>query len=116
MSEASNLVEALAQCQADRVKELVRERIDAGVPPAEIIAECKWTNHKINKSELGKLQEKCLRSDIAPDAVYLFSKRGFSNELLACANEQLHLIDATQIEELLKDITPHDGIRGVIQL
>jgi 5-methyltetrahydrofolate--homocysteine methyltransferase len=35
-----SLAEALVHCRQDRVRTLVRERIDAGVPPAEIIAEC----------------------------------------------------------------------------
>jgi len=40
MPSDNRLAEALAQCREDQVKALVRERIDAGVPAAEIIAEC----------------------------------------------------------------------------
>jgi 5-methyltetrahydrofolate--homocysteine methyltransferase len=40
MPSDNRLAEALAQCREDQVKALVREMIDAGVPAAEIIAEC----------------------------------------------------------------------------
>ena len=40
MAEANELVEALSQCQEDRVKQLVQQRIDAGVPVTDIVAEC----------------------------------------------------------------------------
>jgi 5-methyltetrahydrofolate--homocysteine methyltransferase len=40
MTLDSNLAEAVAQCQEDKVKALVQEKLDAGVPPAEILAEC----------------------------------------------------------------------------
>jgi 5-methyltetrahydrofolate--homocysteine methyltransferase len=40
MSEESGLAEALAACQEGRVKELLKERLAARVPPADILAEC----------------------------------------------------------------------------
>ena len=40
MEQDNSLAAALAQCQEDRVKALVREKIAAGVPAAEIVAEC----------------------------------------------------------------------------
>jgi methylmalonyl-CoA mutase cobalamin-binding domain/chain len=40
MSEAVELVEAIALCQEDNVKKLIRQRLEAGAPPAEIVAEC----------------------------------------------------------------------------
>jgi len=40
MTEAHSLAQAIALCQEDRVKQLVRERIEAGVSAAEIVAEC----------------------------------------------------------------------------
>jgi 5-methyltetrahydrofolate--homocysteine methyltransferase len=40
MSEADELVEAIALCEEDKVKTLVRRRLDAGVPAAEVVAEC----------------------------------------------------------------------------
>ncbi len=40
MTRESSLADALAQCQEDRVKALIKERIDAQVPVAEIVFEC----------------------------------------------------------------------------
>ncbi len=40
MTQDNRLTEALAQCREDQVKALVKERLDANVPPAEIVAEC----------------------------------------------------------------------------
>lgn len=40
MTEDISLADALAQCQEDKVKQLVQEKIDAGVPATEILAQC----------------------------------------------------------------------------
>ena len=40
MAEENELVEALVQCQEDKVRSLVNDRIAAGVAAAEIVAEC----------------------------------------------------------------------------
>lgn len=40
MSQEVNLVEAVASCQEDQVTQRIREKIDAGVPAKEILAEC----------------------------------------------------------------------------
>lgn len=40
MTEELGLAEALAACQEDRVKQLIREKLDANVPPADIVAQC----------------------------------------------------------------------------
>ncbi|MEA2111061.1 MAG: DUF234 domain-containing protein [Campylobacterota bacterium] len=67
-----------------------------------VIAECKWTNHKMNKKELGKLSEKCKLINLKPDIKVLFSKRGFSNELSSMRDSSLLLFDATDLELLIK--------------
>jgi hypothetical protein len=66
-----------------------------------IVAECKWTNHKMNKKELSKLSEKCNMAEIEPDYTALFSKRGFSNELQSLKSSTLLLYDASDLELLL---------------
>ena len=38
--QASSIADALARCQEKEVMALVRQKIDAGVPAAEIVAEC----------------------------------------------------------------------------
>ncbi len=66
-----------------------------------IVGECKWKNHKVNKKELHKLQEKCEKLRLVPDLIVLFSKRGFSNELMSCSNERLKLYKADDFKTLL---------------
>jgi len=66
-----------------------------------IAGECKWTNTKINKSELTKLLEKCKTASITPDVIALFAKRGFSNELLRMKSDQLQLYSAEDFSDLL---------------
>ncbi len=64
------------------------------------VGECKWTNHKLNKKELHKLEEKCQHTHIIPDKTFLFTKRGFSNELLALRHPHLYCFDAEALEVL----------------
>lgn len=66
------------------------------------VAECKWTNHKVNKKELNKLQDKCEKLGISPTQIILFSKRGFSKELESMAGKEISLYKAKDFESLLK--------------
>ncbi len=66
------------------------------------IGECKWTNHKLNKKELRKLEEKWIKLSLAPDKILLFSKRGFSNELLTLKERRLYLYRAEDLEALTR--------------
>jgi AAA+ ATPase superfamily predicted ATPase len=77
-----------------------------------IIGECKWTNTKINKSELGKLREKCELIDLEPDIIALFSKRGFSKELEAMRDARLQLYRADDFRRLLEGVSQSDLIQG----
>lgn len=77
-----------------------------------IVGECKWTNHKINRSELWKLQEKCERAEIVPDQIVMFSKRGFSNELKRSEERGLLLYDASDFSTLLQEIRPDEVLKG----
>ena len=67
------------------------------------VAECKWTNHKVNKKELTKLLEKCERLNIEPTQIALFSKRGFSKELMSKTGKDLALYSSSDFKELLKN-------------
>lgn len=78
------------------------------------VGECKWTNHKINKKELHKLLEKCSKLGIEPAKVLLFSKRGFSNELLHSKGPHLALYSAEDFSVLLKNISQDDIIEGFV--
>lgn len=68
------------------------------------VAECKWTNHKVNKSELHKLMDKCQKLQIEPTQVVFFSKRGFSKELEQNRGKKLALYSAKDFEALLKNV------------
>lgn len=67
------------------------------------VAECKWTNHRVNKKELHKLQEKCDKLEIEPSQIVLFSKRGFSKELKLLQSKSLALYSCEDFEALLKN-------------
>ncbi len=78
------------------------------------VAECKWTNHRVNKSELHKLQEKCEKLDIEPSQMILFSKRGFSKELRQHQSKDLALYSAQDFEALLKNASNTELIESFI--
>ena len=81
-----------------------------------IVAECKYTNTKINKTELSRLKEKCQLAGIVPDRTALFSKRGFSQELLSLQDDKLLLCSLDDFKLLLQDIDKDDKIEGFITI
>lgn len=66
------------------------------------IGECKWTNHKVNKKELRLLEDKCSKLSLSPDKIFLFSKRGFSNELHHLNDPRLYLFSAEELSLLTR--------------
>ena len=72
------------------------------------VGECKWTNHRVNKKELHKVQEKCERLDIEPTQIVLFSKRGFSKELQNLAGKDLALYSSSDFSALVKNISKEE--------
>jgi hypothetical protein len=78
------------------------------------VAECKWTNHIINKKELHKLLEKCQKLDIEPTQIIFFSKRGFSKELEQNQGKDLALYSCDDFEALLKNARTHELIPELI--
>lgn len=67
------------------------------------VGECKWTNHKVNKKELHKINDKCEKLAISPTQIVLFSKRGFSKELEAMAGPTLALYTSEDLKALVKN-------------
>lgn len=67
-----------------------------------LVGECKWTNTNVNKNELQKLQEKCALVGLEPEQIWLFAKRGFSNELEAMQSDTLVLVTAQQMQTLVE--------------
>jgi len=66
-----------------------------------ILGECKYKNRKICKNELSKLKQKAEHSNIKVDTFALFSKSGFSNELLNSDDENLILFELNDFRRLL---------------
>ena len=66
-----------------------------------IVGEAKYKERKICKNILNLVLHKCERLGIKPDIVALFSKSGFSNELLGLKDERLRLYEIKDYEELL---------------
>lgn len=66
-----------------------------------IVGECKWTNTKVNRGELQKLQEKCALVGLEPEQIWLFAKRGFSKELEAMRSDTLRLVCAEEMKTLV---------------
>ncbi|MFY9143565.1 DUF234 domain-containing protein [Sulfuricurvum sp.] len=64
------------------------------------VGECKWTNHKVNKKEFHKLDEKCTKISLVPDKIFLFAKRGFSNELMDLKEKRLYRFCAEDLSVL----------------
>lgn len=66
-----------------------------------ILGECKYKNRNISKKEFTKLKEKAIESGIKVDTYVLFSKRGFSKELLRMKSDKLLLFDLEDLRTLL---------------
>ncbi|MDQ7047022.1 MAG: DUF234 domain-containing protein [Sulfurovum sp.] len=66
-----------------------------------ILGECKYKERKVCKNELTKLKLKAKESDIKVDVYALFSKSGFSNELLQQKSDTLLLFDLNDLKVLL---------------
>lgn len=77
------------------------------------VSECKWTNHKINKKEWHKLNEKCQKLGIEPTQIALFSKRGFSKELILNQSKKLALYTSNDFEVLVKSTKREELIEGL---
>ncbi len=66
-----------------------------------ILGECKYKNRRVCKSELSKLKQKAKISGIEVDKFVLFSKSGFSNELLAMRDKNLLLFKLNDFKSLI---------------
>lgn len=66
-----------------------------------ILGECKYKDRTVCKNELTKLKMKAAESGIKVDVYALFSKSGFSKELLSMQDDNLLLFDLGDLEVLL---------------
>ena len=67
-----------------------------------ILGECKYKSRKICRNELGKLKEKAERSGLNADYYALFSRRGFSRELIESTESDLLLFSIEDFLHLLR--------------
>ncbi|MDR1976408.1 MAG: DUF234 domain-containing protein [Campylobacteraceae bacterium] len=67
-----------------------------------IAAEVKWKNHAVCKNILTHLQKKCAKERLGVETFALFSKSGFSKELLKMQSEKLLLFDLKDFEEFIR--------------
>lgn len=68
-----------------------------------IVGEAKYKERKVCKNVLNLLLYKCAKLGIAPDIIALFSKRGFSKELLSLKDERVRLYEIKDFEELINE-------------
>jgi hypothetical protein len=80
------------------------------------VAECKWTNHRVNKKELHKLMQKCESLEIKPTQIVLFSKRGFSKELESMQGKKLALYSSKEFEALVKQSSNEENVEDFLTL
>lgn len=66
-----------------------------------IVAECKYKNRRVCKSEFSKLKHKAETSNLNADTYALFSKNGFSNELMSLDDKNLLLFEMSDFRQLL---------------
>jgi len=67
-----------------------------------VVGSCKYTNAKVKKSELTKLQESCTTAKIEADIFVLLSKKGFSSELKSLKSESLKLFSVKNFKALVE--------------
>ncbi len=67
----------------------------------KIVGVCKYSDKKLNKSDLTKLQESCEKATIKADVYALFAKKGFSNELKTMKSETLLLFTCRNFKVLV---------------
>jgi hypothetical protein len=65
----------------------------------KVVGECKWKNSRICKKTLTSLQKKAKIAGISADYFALFSKSGFSNELLKNRPPNILLFDLEDFKE-----------------
>jgi len=68
-----------------------------------IVGSSKYTNSKIKKNELSKLQEISKRLDIEADVFVIFSKKGFSKELKSLKGENLRLYTLKNLKSMVEN-------------
>ena len=67
-----------------------------------IVGVCRYSNAKIKKSELTRLQESCEKAGITADIFVIVAKNGFSNELKTLKSDKVRLITLKNFKKLVE--------------
>jgi len=67
-----------------------------------IVGSAKYTNAKVKKSELARLEELCKKANIEADIFVIVAKKGFSNELKSLKGEKLKLFTLKNFKSLVE--------------
>jgi hypothetical protein len=73
---------------------------------------CKYGKQKMNKSELTKLKESCVKAELDVEMFVLFSKNKFSSELKKTKGETVRLFSLRNLSFLMKNLTQDDLIES----
>ena len=91
--------------QIDRSRSLWVNNIEIdifGVKNGKIIvAEAKFKEHKVCKNLVNLLYKKCLKLTFTPEILVIFSKSGFSKELIGLKSDKILLFEINEFKELL---------------
>jgi hypothetical protein len=66
-----------------------------------VVGSCKYSNAKVKKSELKRLEELCQKADIKADIFVIMAKKGFSTELKSLKGEKLKLFTLKNFKKLV---------------
>ncbi|WP_236843002.1 DUF234 domain-containing protein [Campylobacter lanienae] len=97
LSKSLNIPKGQISSYWDRENEI---DIYANYDGFTIVAEAKYKERKICKNILNLLIQKCEKSKINWDKIALFSKSGFSNELLGLRDDRVILFDIDDFKDL----------------
>ncbi len=75
-----------------------------------VASTCKFTQSKVKRSELYKLQQKCHMLNLEVDTLVIVSKRGFTNELKRLKGDSLRLLSIKSFKNLVKTIEEKNSI------
>jgi len=69
---------------------------------------CKYSKQKMNKSELTKLKENCMKAELDVETFILFSKNKFSSELKKEKGKNVRLFSLRNLSKLMDNLTKDD--------
>jgi hypothetical protein len=75
---------------------------------AMLAGSCKLGKQKMNKSELTKLKENCVKAELEVDTFILFSKNKFSSELKKSKGEKVRLFSLRNLAKLMDNLSEAD--------